>query len=209
MREWPTEHVAKCLVAYHPDDAAELRREQLDGLHALQAACLGTDRELLIEVVPPRDIAGGADPLARALEQIYAAGIRPDWWKLPPLPDAAAWQRITACVQRHDPHCRGVLLLGLEANEDSLAHSFRIAAPHPICKGFAVGRSIFAEPAADWFAGRHRRCGRHRARRRPLRAPDRALARGPPHATRRRAPHSDSRPRTPHDLTRSDSSASA
>ncbi|MEO6744034.1 MAG: PfkB family carbohydrate kinase, partial [Caldimonas sp.] len=154
LREWPTEHVAKCLVVYHPDDAADLRREQLDRLTTLQAACLGTDREFLIEVVPPRDMAARTDTLARALEQIYAAGIRPDWWKLPPPPDAAAWQHVAHVVLRHDPRCRGVLLLGLEANEDSLAQSFRVAAPHPICKGFAVGRSIFAEPAADWFAGR-------------------------------------------------------
>ena len=159
--------------------------EQLDGLQVLQAACLGTDREFLIEVLPPRDTAGGADPLARALEQIYAAGIRPDWWKLPPPTDAAAWQRIAACVQRHDPHCRGVLLLGLEANEDSLAHSFRVAAPHPICKGFAVGRSIFARAGGRLVRRPDRRCGRHRSRRQPVRPSDRALARGPP--TRRGA----------------------
>src|SRR5687767_11866364 len=71
LREWPTEHVAKCLVVYHPDDSAELRQEQLDRLTALQAACLGTDREFLIEVVPPRHGATRTDTLARALEQIY------------------------------------------------------------------------------------------------------------------------------------------
>ena len=154
LRAWPTEHVAKCLVAYHPDDDDALRADQLGRLQALQAACLGSDREFLIEVVPPRDPAAHPDTLARALEQMYAVGVRPDWWKLPPPDDAAAWQQIAAVVERHDPHCRGVLLLGLEAPEDRLAHSFRIAAPHPVCKGFAVGRSIFAEAAAAWFAGR-------------------------------------------------------
>ena len=28
-----------------------------------------------------------------------------------------------------------------------------MAAPHAICRGFAVGRSIFAPAAAAWFAG--------------------------------------------------------
>jgi 5-dehydro-2-deoxygluconokinase len=56
-------------------------------------------------------------------------------------------------VQAHDPWCRGVLLLGLEAAEAQLADSFAVAAPHPLCKGFAVGRSIFAEAAAGWFDG--------------------------------------------------------
>jgi len=105
-------------------------------------------------VIPPREAPEAADTLARALEQIYAAGVRPDWWKLPPPESAEAWQRIADAIARHDPHCRGVLLLGLEASEDALASSFATAAPHPVCKGFAVGRSIFAEPATAWFAGR-------------------------------------------------------
>jgi 5-dehydro-2-deoxygluconokinase len=46
-----------------------------------------------------------------------------------------------------------VLVLGLEASEEKLAQSFRIAAPHAICRGFAVGRSIFADAANGWFSG--------------------------------------------------------
>jgi 5-dehydro-2-deoxygluconokinase len=57
-------------------------------------------------------------------------------------------------IAHHDPRCRGVLVLGLEASEDALERSFRIAAPHPVCRGFAVGRSIFADAAAQWFAHR-------------------------------------------------------
>ena len=154
LRAWPTEHVAKCLVSYHPDDAEALRDAQLAQLEALQQACLGTDREFLIEVIPPRDSIVDDRTLARALDQVYAAGIRPDWWKLPPPDSDAAWEQIAASIAHHDPHCRGVLLLGLEAPEDTLRRSFEIAAPHAVCKGFAVGRSIFAEPAAAWFAGR-------------------------------------------------------
>jgi 5-dehydro-2-deoxygluconokinase len=47
-----------------------------------------------------------------------------------------------------------VLLLGLEAPEKDLAHSFALAHNCRVVKGFAVGRRIFAEPAVDWFAGR-------------------------------------------------------
>ena len=154
LRAWPAEHVAKCLVSHHPDDPAALREAQMAQLRTLQAACIGTGHELLVEVIPPREAPEAADTLARALEQIYAAGVRPDWWKLPPPGSAEAWQRIADAIARHDPHCRGVLLLGLEASEDALASSFATAAPHPVCKGFAVGRSIFAEPATAWFAGR-------------------------------------------------------
>ena len=153
LRAWPSEHVAKCLLHLHPDDDAALHATQLARLQSLQAACIGTDHELLVEVIPPREMALDDDTLARALALIYAAGVRPDWWKLPPPGSALAWQRIAACIEREDPHCRGVLLLGLEASEEALARSFAAAAPHDVCKGFAVGRSIFAEPAAAWFAG--------------------------------------------------------
>jgi 5-dehydro-2-deoxygluconokinase len=154
MRSWPGEHVAKCLVSYHPDDAPALRETQLARLAELQRASVDTFHEFLIEVIPPRDIHCDEGTLARALTQIYAAGILPDWWKLPPAASAQEWQQITDVIVKHDPHCRGVLLLGLEASEEKLDESFRIAAPHAICRGFAVGRSIFAEAAASWFAGR-------------------------------------------------------
>ena len=127
---------------------------QIEQLRALQQACLATDREFLIEVIPPRDMHCDDHTLARALQQIYAAGIQPDWWKLPPPDSHAAWQHIGAAIEAHDLHCRGVLMLGLDASEDTLRRSFDTAAPHAVCKGFAIGRSIFAEPAAAWFEGR-------------------------------------------------------
>ena len=37
LRAWPTEHVAKCLVSYHPDDPPALRAAQLERLQAAAA----------------------------------------------------------------------------------------------------------------------------------------------------------------------------
>ncbi len=154
MRTWPGEHVAKCLVSYHPHDALALREVQLQRLAELQKASVDTFHEFLIEVIPPRDMPSDSSTLAEALEQIYRAGIFPDWWKLPPAATAQEWEGITEVITRHDPHCRGVLILGLEASEDKLERSFHVAAPHAICRGFAVGRSIFADAATAWFSGR-------------------------------------------------------
>jgi len=102
----------------------------------------------------PATRAADAETTARSLEQLYEAGVRPDWWKLPPLTGQEAWSRVGAVIARHDPHCRGVLLLGLEAEEPVLEASFAVAARFPVCKGFAVGRSIFGAAAREWFAGR-------------------------------------------------------
>jgi 5-dehydro-2-deoxygluconokinase len=153
MRTWPGEHVAKCLVYYHPHDKPALRESQLAKLADLQRASVDSFHEFLIEVIPPKDMPGDEDTVPLALEQIYQAGIFPDWWKLPPAASAAAWKKIATVIHQHDAHCRGVLVLGLEASEEKLDQSFRIAAPHAICRGFAVGRSIFADAANGWFSG--------------------------------------------------------
>jgi 5-dehydro-2-deoxygluconokinase len=153
MRDWPQEHVVKCLVSYHPDDEASLMQRQIVAVGALAEACHLTGHELLLEVIPPRDMPAAPDTLARDMQQFYDAGIRPDWWKLPPPDSATAWSHISATVAANDPLCRGVLLLGLEASVDVLREGFRVAAAAPLCKGFAVGRSLFADAAASWFAG--------------------------------------------------------
>jgi 5-dehydro-2-deoxygluconokinase len=153
MRAWPADHTAKCLVFYHPDDSAEMKREQLAYLAQLQEACIGTGHDLLVEVIPPKAMPSDDGTLPRALAEIYAHGIKPDWWKLPAMSDEG-WRGVAAEIKANDPYCRGVVLLGLEAPEDELAAAFKIARRHPICKGFAIGRSIFMAPARDWLLGK-------------------------------------------------------
>lgn len=153
LRHWPAEQVVKCLLSHHPDDSAELAAAQLRTLRTLAQACAQTGHELLLELIPPRLPANDAHTLARGMAQVYAAGVRPDWWKLVPPASTAEWSAIHAVIDEHDPLCRGVLLLGLEASEDALWQGFCAAAGQPLCKGFAVGRSLFADAAARWFAG--------------------------------------------------------
>lgn len=152
LRSWPREHIVKCLLSLHPDDEPALMREQLARVASLVQACHHTGHELLLELIPPRDRPQTSDTLARGIEQLYAAGIRPDWWKLPP-PDAAGWSALSRVIPHHDPHCHGVLLLGMEASEEQLWQGFSAAAGQPLCRGFAVGRTLFADAAAAWFAG--------------------------------------------------------
>jgi 5-dehydro-2-deoxygluconokinase len=153
MRSWPADHVAKCLVFYHPDDEPALKAEHLATLDQLQQACIGTGHDLLIEIIPPKSLPSDDSTLPRAVAELYAHGLKPDWWKLPSMSDES-WRGVAAAIAAHDPHCRGVVLLGLEAPEDELAAAFKIARHHPICKGFAIGRSIFMAPARDFLLGK-------------------------------------------------------
>jgi 5-dehydro-2-deoxygluconokinase len=151
---WPVAHVVKCLCFYHPDDPAALKAEQVRTLGGLHDAARRLGRELLIEIVASRHGPIADDSAARALAEIYAAGIKPDWWKLEPQPSAAGWAAIADVIGRADPWCRGVLLLGLDAPEGELARAFEVAAGSPIVRGFAVGRTVFTAAAEEWLAGR-------------------------------------------------------
>jgi 5-dehydro-2-deoxygluconokinase len=152
MRSWPASHVAKCLVQLRADDATTHLEAQLATIRSLARECAAGGRELLLEVIPTARSGDDASTTARALQAIYDAGIRPDWWKLPPAPDAAAWRELDAVIERNDPLCRGILVLGMDSDAEGLRAGFRAAAGSKWVRGFAVGRSIFAGAAAKWFA---------------------------------------------------------
>ena len=54
LSSWPLNQVVKCLVTYHPDDPADLRRLQEDQLRRLFDACRKTRHELLLEIILPK-----------------------------------------------------------------------------------------------------------------------------------------------------------
>ncbi|WP_375451766.1 5-dehydro-2-deoxygluconokinase [uncultured Devosia sp.] len=151
--DWPVEHCIKVLCFYHPDDAPELKAQQIEKLRAAYDAARKIGRELLIEIIASKHGALGDDVVARALTEIYDAGLKPDWWKLEPQPSVAAWAAIDTVIETHDPFCRGVVLLGLEASQAALEAGFVTAQQSRTVKGFAVGRTIFADAARGWLDG--------------------------------------------------------
>ncbi|TIS83721.1 MAG: DUF2090 domain-containing protein, partial [Mesorhizobium sp.] len=154
LTEWPVDHCIKCLCFYHPDDPAELKEEQQQKLRALFEAARKVGRELLIEIIAGKHGKLDDTTIPRALEELYALGIKPDWWKLEPQASSGAWAKIEAVILKHDPWCRGIVLLGLEAPQDELEAAFAATAKAPIVKGFAVGRTIFVHAAEQWLAGK-------------------------------------------------------
>lgn len=152
LRRWPGEHVAKCLVIYDIDDEASLRRQQERQVAALYEACVANGREMLLEVVPPAGSATSAEKSRRMLERFYDMGVFPDWWKLPQQ-SARTWDALCKVINRRDPHCRGVVILGFDAPLAEIAQSFQAAADQPLVRGFAIGRSIFSDSAQAWYNG--------------------------------------------------------
>ena len=151
--EWPVTHTIKCLSFYHPDDPAELKTDQQEKLRTLHEAARKVGRELLIEIIAGKHGKLADDTIARALAELYALGIKPDWWKLEPQASAKAWDNIHRTIAASDPYCRGIVMLGLEAPEDELGRAFATAASCASVKGFAVGRTIFNAAAPQWLSG--------------------------------------------------------
>lgn len=152
LLEWPPNHVVKVLCFYHPDDSDEMKQQQEEMVIRLADAARSNRLELLLEVIPSKVGPITDDTAAMIIERFYQLGVYPDWWKLEPMKSETAWSRACAMVTKYDPYCRGIVVLGLEAPTDQLAESFRTAAKFDLVKGFAVGRTIFAEVARRWFA---------------------------------------------------------
>lgn len=153
LGEWARENVVKLLVFCHPDDDADTRAQQEAVVKRLFTAARRNKLEFLLEIIPSK--VGPVDDTTTAtlIRQFYEAGVYPDWWKLEPLKTQEAWANAVAAIELHDPHVRGIVVLGLDAPEAELAASFEVAASFGMVKGFAVGRTIFGDAARAWMTG--------------------------------------------------------
>ncbi|MEL0659912.1 5-dehydro-2-deoxygluconokinase [Psychromonas arctica] len=148
---WPLEHIVKCLIFCHPDDTSEMQATQEKTIKEVYEACCLSGHELLLEVILPKDLPHSDVHYVQLVARFYSLNIKPDWWKLPPL-NRISWAQVSALIEANDPHCRGVVLLGLDAPAAQLKEGFNVASTCKWVKGFAVGRTIFSEPSREWLA---------------------------------------------------------
>jgi 5-dehydro-2-deoxygluconokinase len=153
LRTWPEEHVVKCNLYVHPQEDPQMRELQEQRVLQLFDACLRNERLLLLEIQSPSGTEYDAESVPTLLDRFYEIGVRPEWWKLPPNPDPGAWERVGEVVRERDPYCAGLLVLGGALEEEELVESFAAASSEPLCKGFAIGRSIYGGAARRWLAG--------------------------------------------------------
>lgn len=153
LSEWPLAHVVKVLCFCHPDDAEEIRKDQEATVTRLFHACRRNRLEFLLEIIPSKVGKVTDDTVAALIQRFYDIGIYPDWWKLEPMQSDAAWAKTVAAIEKNDAHTRGIVVLGLGQSESDLAASFKLAARYPLVRGFAVGRTIFADAAKEWMSG--------------------------------------------------------
>jgi len=153
-------HLVKVLVRHNPEDDADLLARQAARLRELSDWCRSQRRALLFELLVPALPAQDApDYVATrrlgltllALEQLVAAGIRPAVWKLEAPADVDDFSRLFEACRAEDPEVR-VVVLGGGADSASTVRGVRAAAAAGY-DGFAVGRTIWAEPLTGWLRG--------------------------------------------------------
>jgi 5-dehydro-2-deoxygluconokinase len=153
LSEWPLDNVVKVLVQYHPTGSAELRAEQLATISRLFHASRRNRLEFLLELNAASLGAINDKTTAQIIQQVYKIGVFPDWWHLEPLPSDDAWNVTCAAITRNDANTRGILIQSENTEIADLTDAFTIAARHPLVKGFAAGRTVFAQTSKAFLQG--------------------------------------------------------
>jgi 5-dehydro-2-deoxygluconokinase len=154
LHDWPLSQVVKVLCPYRLDDDEATRRHHEQLICQLDQACRFTGHQWLLEIITAHHNHGPAfDKVAGIMQRFYDVGVKPDWWKLEPGLTDAYWQTVGDVITANDHYCQGIIVLGLDGSVSQISDAFQRAAKQPWVKGFAVGRTLFAEAAQAWLQG--------------------------------------------------------
>ena len=139
--------------------AARRRRNQLAMLEDLQQWCSAKGKPLVIEVLVSGetedaafDREGRPRLLADYVRRGHARKIVPQYWKIEGVPDAAAMRIVDdAILERDGPR---QLILGKGAGLETVGTWFESARGAASAAGFAIGRTVYREPACEYLLGR-------------------------------------------------------
>ncbi len=155
---------AKVLVRDNPDFDPEDRRAQLTRLAEVCAGLAEVGVPLIYELLVPatdeqlagvdgdvdrfdRDVRPGL--VVRVIADNQAAGVEPALWKIEGLETVEAARQVASQV-RMDGRGAHLIVLGRDAPVERLDHWIDVAAAVEGFVGFAIGRSIWERPIADW-----------------------------------------------------------
>lgn len=160
---------AKVLVRYNPEGDAALNRRQTARLKQLSEYCRGAGQlfmfELLVPATPAQlkrvqaqkaayDLQLRPELMLETIRTLQDAGVEPDVWKIEGLDRREDCGRIVVVARRDGRNDVGCIVLGRGADEKKVADWLETAASVPGFIGFAVGRTTFWDPVADYLAHR-------------------------------------------------------
>jgi myo-inositol catabolism protein IolC len=156
----------KVLVRYNPAEDDRVNQRQLKRLKKLSDYLLQTEKPFLFElIVPPTPTqlaeSGGSKEnfdqairpklMVESIKAIQMAGVEPAVWKLEGVDKAEDAKAVVAQVQSRGRNA-GVITLGRGASKEQVQKWLAVGAKIPGIIGFAVGRTIFWQPLAEYKA---------------------------------------------------------
>jgi myo-inositol catabolism protein IolC len=158
----------KVLVRYNPEGDPSLNRRQLQRLKNLSDYLAQKKKPFLFELIVPASPAqlsklGGSKEkydtelrpklMVSSLKEIQAAGVEPSIWKLEGVDKPEAAKAVVKQAQSNGRKV-GVITLGRGESKEKVQEWLKVGAKIPGIIGFAVGRTIFWQPLADYKAGK-------------------------------------------------------
>lgn len=160
----------KVLVRYNPEGEAVLNRRQTARLKELSDYLHGQSqsRFMFELLVPPEkaqldrlkgdkrayDLELRPKLMVQAIEQMQAAGVEPDVWKIEGLDRRQDCEQIVAIARRDGRDKVGCIVLGRGEDDRKVHEWLATAAGVKGFIGFAVGRTDFWEPLVNLRAGK-------------------------------------------------------
>jgi myo-inositol catabolism protein IolC len=161
----------KVLVRYNPEGDTDLNRRQAARLKKLSNCLQGgksRSRFMFELLVPPEkaqldrvrgnkrayDLQLRPGLMVQAINELQAAGVEPDVWKIEGLDSHQDCERVVAAARANGRDEVGCIILGRGEDDNKVQLWLTTAAAVPGFIGFAVGRTSFWEPLVNWRASK-------------------------------------------------------
>ncbi len=160
--------LVKVLVRYNPAGDVMMNKRQLERLHGLSDYLVSIRKPFLFELLVPAtekqlgDVGGSKERYDRevrprlmveAMRQIQDGHVEPTVWKLEGVERPEDARAVVGQAQR-DGRKAAVITLGRGASKEMVQMWLKVGAKIPGIIGFAVGRTIFWDPLAEFKAGK-------------------------------------------------------
>jgi myo-inositol catabolism protein IolC len=158
---------AKALVHYNPEGDVALNERQNGRLRQLSNYCQAVGQLFMFELLVPAteeqrhraetaemnyDVSMRPELTVEAIRTLQDAGIEPDIWKIEGFDHREDCERVVATARRDGRSEVGCIVLGRGADSRKVTRWLEIAASVTGFVGFAVGRTTFGDPVADFLA---------------------------------------------------------
>lgn len=163
---------SKVLVRYNPEGDLEMNARQTERLKRLGEWLHANGRlflfELLVPATPKQIEAAGGDEdrwdkqerpklMKTAIEELQAAGVEPDIWKIEGIDRREDCEMISTAARRGGRDGVACVVLGRGADDAAVDHWLRTGSGVAGYIGFAIGRSIWWDPLKGFVDGNLRR----------------------------------------------------